>query len=161
MKDPEKTEWLKLNKGEDILYWEHPTILVAIPSIVTGIIIALVGVIATLLFREVVSWYLLLLVPGGGIITFHEYLNWVTRHYVLTTKRVVKKTGIMSRDVDELTYEDIMNMNDNQSIVERLFRFGDIIIYTAGTASAEMELENIPKLSKASDILSEKSSAAD
>lgn len=156
MKDPEQTSWLNMNEGERPLYWEHPTTLVLIPYVVAAAVMTIMGIFITWSYFDIAGFYPLLLIPIGILIAVGEYLSWVTTHYVLTTRRVVRKEGVIRRDTDELAYEDITNTSDNQSIWERILRFGDIEVYTAGTSFSELDLIDIPKFSEASDILSER-----
>jgi uncharacterized membrane protein YdbT with pleckstrin-like domain len=50
----------------------------------------------------------------------------LTTEQVLTNKRVFRKTGIISRDTDELTKEKVETVSINQSILGRILNFGDI-----------------------------------
>ena len=54
----------------------------------------------------------------------------------MTTERICKKSGIISRDTDELEVQKIESISIKQTILGRFLNFGEIIF--TGTGDAEI-----------------------
>ena len=74
---------------------------------------------------------LILVIPLG--VLFHGYLTWRCSEFAVTDKRVLIKTGIVSRHTLETILTKIENIGVEQSIWGRLFNFGTL--YVTGTGS--------------------------
>jgi uncharacterized membrane protein YdbT with pleckstrin-like domain len=61
-----------------------------------------------------------------------EYLKWNFTHFVITTDRVVFRSGVMSKRGAEIPLERVSNINFRQSIWERMIGAGDLEIESAG-----------------------------
>jgi membrane protein YdbS with pleckstrin-like domain len=70
-------------------------------------------------------------------------LQWVSRLYVLTNRRVMRIKGILNVDLFECPLTKIQNTYLTLSWYERLFGLGSIIFATAGTAGFEPSWINI------------------
>ena len=64
-----------------------------------------------------------------------------TTEMAYTNKRVIIKTGIISRDTDEIRSDRIESIDIKQSILGRIFGFGTI--YVTGTGGKIIALENV------------------
>lgn len=75
-------------------------------------------------------WAVLALVWAGwlGI----QYLNWTFTHFVVTSSRVIFRTGVLSKHGVEIPMDRVANINFNQSIWERVIGAGDLEIESAG-----------------------------
>lgn len=70
-------------------------------------------------------------------------LKWLFTIYVLTSERLITRTGMIARSGIELPLQNINNVLFNQSIVERVLKSGDLLIESAGE-SGQSEFTNIP-----------------
>jgi membrane protein YdbS with pleckstrin-like domain len=70
-------------------------------------------------------------------------LRWWFTQYVLTTERIVVRTGMVARTGTEIPLESISNVLFNQSVWERLLGYGDVLIESAGR-SGQSRLHDIP-----------------
>jgi uncharacterized membrane protein YdbT with pleckstrin-like domain len=61
-----------------------------------------------------------------------EYLKWNFTHFVITTDRVLFRTGVLSKRGVEIPLERVSNINFRQSIFERMIGVGDLEIESAG-----------------------------
>lgn len=75
--------------------------------------------------------YLLLFILLWGM------LKNYCREFVITTKRVVLKKGIVSRAVKEFRYDKLESCDVKQSIIGRAFGYGSIVIHGSGGSKAE------------------------
>ena len=64
---------------------------------------------------------------------FFSFIKFITRfierwttEQALTNKRVFRKVGLIRRDTDELVYEKIETVAVKQSILGRIFNFGEV-----------------------------------
>ena len=58
-----------------------------------------------------------------------------TDEFAITNKRVIMKTGLISRNVFEMTLAHIESINVDQSIMGRIFDYGTVIIVGSGGTS--------------------------
>ena len=61
-----------------------------------------------------------------------QYLKWNFTHFVVTTDRVLFRTGVLSKKGVEIPLERVSNINFKQSIWERTIGAGDLNIESAG-----------------------------
>ena len=61
-----------------------------------------------------------------------RYFNWNFTHFVVTSKRVVFRTGVLGKHGVEIPLDRISNINFNQSMWERIIGAGDLEIESAG-----------------------------
>ncbi|MBD5608373.1 MAG: PH domain-containing protein [Desulfovibrio sp.] len=81
-------------------------------------------------------------IVGVGLLYFlYVYLVWSNSEYVVTNRRVILKTGIISRDTFEMRLEKIESISFSQGILERLLNYGDITV--TGTGDTSQEFKNL------------------
>jgi len=63
-----------------------------------------------------------------------SFIYILTTEMVLTSNRIIYKTGLIQRDTIEIPRKQIESINLKQTILGRIFKFGDIdVIGTGGT----------------------------
>lgn len=67
-----------------------------------------------------------------------ETLEWAARSYLLTDRRVVRRAGVLRRDVADLPIRAIQHTTIHRSLLERLLGVGTVGIATPGTAWTEV-----------------------
>jgi uncharacterized membrane protein YdbT with pleckstrin-like domain len=97
------------------------------------IVLIIVGVTAAQTFFPGVPLvpfgYILVLVPIIGMI--RDILVWSNRQYIVTNRRVVQVTGVLSKEVLDTSLEKVTDVKMTQSFLGRMFDYGDIEILTA------------------------------
>ena len=79
----------------------------------------------------------------------YKYINWKNNLWCITTLRVVDESGFFSRYSKESPLEKINNVEYDQSIVARIFGYGNVDIQTAAElGETTYELIHHPKLLK-------------
>jgi uncharacterized membrane protein YdbT with pleckstrin-like domain len=73
--------------------------------------------------------YLLLLIPLFTLA--RDILDWSNREYVVTNRRVMQIAGIINKNVTDSSLEKVNDVKMVQSVMGRLFDYGDIEILTA------------------------------
>lgn len=103
--------------------------------IVTGIALALIdhNVQIGLGRKDVV----LLAIGLLGARLFWQFLEWLSRVYVLTDQRVIRVHGVIRVSVFEAPIKQIQHTNTHFSLRERFFSLGTIAFATAGTGIVE------------------------
>jgi len=67
-----------------------------------------------------------------GVWLLLRYLKWVTTHFVITSQRVVFRTGVLAKSGIEIPLDRVNNVNFHQSIFERMLGAGDLLIESGG-----------------------------
>ena len=82
--------------------------------------------------------YLLLAIPTLGIALLAALYEWIRLRSIeqgVTNRRVIRKTGIMSRTTEELRLASIETIDLHQSAWGRMLGFGDIVLTGRGESS--------------------------
>jgi uncharacterized membrane protein YdbT with pleckstrin-like domain len=132
-----------LRKDEKILFVtnKHWYVLI-IPALVSiALIIFSFFVFGKL--PEIKLWYLV--VPLIAVIYFvFSYYSWKFDLWVVTNNRVIDEFGVFSINSKESPIDKINNVSYQQSLLGRIFGFGDVQIQTA----AEMGMTSYQNVSK-------------
>ena len=72
------------------------------------------------------------------------YLDWKFNRFYLTNLRLIKERGIIGKQYMTINLKNIENITCNFGIWGRIFRFGDLIIESAGT-HGKIVVERIPR----------------
>jgi len=125
-----------LNSYEEITVDLHPhwiyffePVLALVGSIVLAIVVLSFtdGTIQKGLAFIVVA---LIVVTAVWVIV--RYCKWTSTNFVITTHRLIFRQGLFAKHGVEIPLERVMNVNFNQSIVERLVGAGDLLIESGG-----------------------------
>lgn len=155
-------EWVTLTEGEEVIWANHPSILPYILALVGEIVLVLLGLIIlvaggigallglslnvqvpVLAISLSTAIALILILLGVAGIASSLVTRWSTR-YVVTTDELYKKTGIISRTVQNTRIGQVQNTSFNQSWLGRLASYGDVFISTAGTGGTEITFRHAP-----------------
>lgn len=125
-----------LNEGEDValdlrphwwFFWKHIMGGIALFVLIVLILFGLEGGFQKFLS---ISWGIVALVWAVWLVT--RYLNWNFTHFVVTSDRVIYRTGVLAKRGVEIPMERINNINFHQGIWERIIGAGDLEIESAG-----------------------------
>ena len=122
-----------LNDGEAVLLDTHPHWWMF-----AGAVIRLVLAIALAIFAVVqfdgtaVNYVGIALITVTALNLVIVYLKWVTTDFVLTSDRLVTRSGVLSRHSREIPLERINDLSCHQSLFERVIHAGDLSIESGG-----------------------------
>ena len=121
-----------LNSGETLYVDLRPHWWYFSRHILSGVPLLILLVLAFKIDNTVLWWFwaVLALLWAGWLGL--QYLNWTFTHFVVTTSRVVFRTGVLAKHGVEIPMDRIANINFNQSIWERVIGAGDLEIESAG-----------------------------
>lgn len=80
-----------------------------------------------------------------GWFSLIPYLKWVTTNYVVTSRRVVIREGVLAREGRDIPLGRINDVTFQHTVVERLLRSGTLAIESAGERG-EVVLDDVPKV---------------
>jgi uncharacterized membrane protein YdbT with pleckstrin-like domain len=66
-----------------------------------------------------------------------RYAKWVTTNFVLTSDRLIYRSGVVSRQGREIPLERLNDVSFHQSLFQRLLGAGDLLIESAGERGQE------------------------
>ena len=122
-----------LNEGETVLLDTHPhwwMFAGAVTRLVLAIAIAIAAVVQ--LDGEWVNYVGIALIAVTVVNLVWVYLKWVTTDFVLTTDRLVTRSGVLSRHSREIPLQRINDLACHQSLFERVIHAGDLVIESGG-----------------------------
>lgn len=119
--------------------------MLAIP--VLWLIGGIVAIVVVYNVIEAEGWIALALVGAVLLamipLVVSPLIQWWFTAYVLTSERLITRTGMIARSGIELPLQNINNVLFNQSVIERVLKSGDLLIESAGE-SGQSEFTNIP-----------------
>ena len=80
-----------------------------------------------------------------------RYLRWATTNFVLTTDRLIFRSGVVAKRGIEIPLERINTVFSNQTVLERLLRAGDLVVESGG----EQGRESFSDIPRPSDVQNE------
>lgn len=126
---------MNLGQGERIVFEGHPSWRAILDFYIKGILI--VAVIAVLIkwLADSTAIATLVLVGGAALVVLIGFIRRVSTDYMITTRRLYIKHGIISRDVQETKIERVQDVNYRQSFMQRMLQIGDVDFDTAARDS--------------------------
>jgi uncharacterized membrane protein YdbT with pleckstrin-like domain len=122
-----------LSTGEEVVSEFHPHWASLIRPTLAIVGLVVVGVLLGAFVDAVDMWVGVL---GGFvlgiIVTMPKWVKWKTTWFVITTERLIVRTGLFTRTGKEIPLEVINDVAFGQTIGERVFRSGDLLIESAG-----------------------------
>lgn len=132
-----------LQPGEVIVLLLKPSawfiVLVPIRTLLTIVVLAMVADTANTYLNNGYSRQNILLIAATLLLLrlFWQFLEWLSRVYVLTDKRIITVAGVVRVQVFETPLQKVQHTNLLLSLRERLLGLGTIAFATAGTAATE------------------------
>ena len=123
-----------INEGETVVldlkphwwfFWKH--ILVG-----AGLIVILGLWLAFQPDSAVLKYVLVIAILIYVVFVVVKYLTWTYTHFVLTDRRVISRSGIISKRGTEVPLDRVNNIDFSQKFWERLIGAGDLSIESAG-----------------------------
>ena len=123
-----------VNEGETVVldlkphwffFWKH----MAVGTVLLIVFFLWIGPFGS---TSWVGWPLALALLIWAAFVAEKYLVWTYTHFVLTDRRVISRSGIVSKRGTEIPLERINNIDFHQNIFLRLIGAGDLDIESAG-----------------------------
>ncbi|MGE0254382.1 MAG: PH domain-containing protein [Alphaproteobacteria bacterium] len=139
-----------LAAGERVLY-EGRMHWIAFARPVAGLVLAFVLFVAGHVFRVGDDWVVVMLAPWAPwaalVLAVLSLLGlvraaiqrWATE-IAITNRRVIAKTGWISRDTSELHIDRVEGANVDQSVIGRLLGYGTVTVTGTGAGTTPMPM---------------------
>jgi membrane protein YdbS with pleckstrin-like domain len=133
-----------LTENEEILDQFRPHWKVLLPSILWAMLLAALAGVAFAALEQPWGWVSL----GLGFViwltlSLRSLVEWLFTNYVLTSERIIVRKGMIARTGVEIPLENVTNVLFSQTVLERLLRYGDVTLESAGT-QGRSKLDDIP-----------------
>lgn len=127
-----------LNEGEEIVLDLRPHWLYLIRSGATLVAVVIVGLLVMFGWQPTDgAWAAMRAVLGVALLGslgwfVWTYLKWSTTMFVLTTDRIITRSGVVSKNGIDVPLERANTVFFSQRVIERIFGAGDLSIESAG-----------------------------
>lgn len=169
----EQTEWFRTGPDEELVWHSHPSFIADGFHFFAGAVIALggfLGWVYILLFEVPIltssttsqlpiEWaFFVAGLIGVGYLGYH-YLILTNTYYVITTEKVMLKTGIIGRETSKKSHDEIVRVDVDVSTTEAFLSWvtsediGDIVLRSADDRAGTFFLRNVPEVSTAEKYL--------
>ena len=143
--------------GEEIITHRHPHWkMMVVPVVVLLVLVGLVSYLAAFIGAQ--SWgpwaRIVLLVIALALVvrfTIVPLIRWRTTHFVITNRRVLVREGLITRRGMDIPMRRITGVQFRQSLFERLFGVGTLVMESAG--DEPLEFEDIPGVEEVHGLL--------
>lgn len=120
-----------LQKGEKVLLVTHGSWT----TLIVPVLVAIAGLVASYFigFIERYGWIAAVL---GLLYLLIRYANWNANIWAVTNFRVIDEVGLLSHFAKESPLDKINNVSYKQTVMGRIFNYGDVVIQTAAQVGA-------------------------
>ena len=153
--------------GETVVLKAHQHWITRVKLISLGLALVILVGLADYLLTAVRQEYRLIaiLVALGilGLIAIVSWIQWGSRTFTITDRRVILDAGVFSRTSKVIALDRVQDISLSQSLLGRILGYGKVEIDSAGAAGAEI-LAAIPRPQRFRDevfVRAEKMRAAD
>lgn len=127
-----------LHANEELVLDLHPHWWYLASSLVGLAAAVAVGVAALALdWPDAVRLLMAVLVVGTLIWFVERYIRWISTHFVLTSDRVIYRSGVIAKEGIEIPLERINTIFFRQRIFERMLGLGDLEIESASKEGSQ------------------------
>ena len=142
---------------ERVVVHKHPHWkMLVLPVLAFLIIVGLGCYVAALIAGrswQLYGWIGLAVVGGIAVLwlTVVPLLRWRTTHFVLTTRRVLVREGVLSRSGIDIATNRINTVQSRSSVIDRILGCGTLIIESA--SDEPLEFDDIPQVERVRSLL--------
>ena len=86
---------------------------------------------------KAVGWIAIVLIVASALWLLSRYAKWATTNFVITSDRIIFRSGVISKSGIEIPLERVNNVLFNQSMFERMLGAGDLLIESGGEAGQQ------------------------
>ena len=128
-----------LHEGEEIILDRRPHLWFLTPAFTLVVVVAVAGIALSQVlnpgngqFNGIISWAALVLTVLAALRFLWAFVSWRTTNFVVTTDRLIYRSGVVAKRGKEIPLERINDISFNQSVFERLIGAGDLLIESGG-----------------------------
>lgn len=150
-----------LTEGEDVVVELRPHWAFLGWPLVAALAAATLAVAVTVAFPHApagVGYVLLGVLAVAALWLAGRALRWITTGLVLTTARLVERSGVFGRRALEIRLERINELSYHQSLPGRLARTGELTVETGGE-SGDIVFDHVPRPAAFQSLITEQIAA--
>jgi len=117
------------------IFFESVVILISLIALILGVFVVKdVPTVAELII--VLTCFIIIFIMGLSML--RDILIWWNRQYIITSMRVIQISGVINKNLTDSSLEKVNDVKLSQSIVGRIFGYGDVEILTASELGANL-----------------------
>jgi len=101
-------------------------------ALIGSVIIGIVSFFADGDLRTALQYVAVVAIVVSAIWLVARYLKWATTNFVITSDRIIFRSGVIAKSGIEIPLERVNNVLFSQSIFERILGAGDLLIESGG-----------------------------
>jgi hypothetical protein len=123
-----------------------------------AVVVLAIAVEASFSPPSAVLYLLLVLVAGSALWLAARLVRWFATNLVVTTTRIVQRSGVLSRNGFELRLERINQLSYHQTLVGRIFRTGELLVEMGGETGVVV-FDHVPRPAAVQSVITEQINA--
>lgn len=131
-------------------WWYYTKALLAVAASVIFAIVAVTVSDGTVQTGLMWVAFAAIVVSLGWLIK--RYATWSTTNFVVTSDRVIYRSGVMRKSGIEIPLERVNNVSSNQGVFERMLGAGDLLIESGGE-SGQQRFTDIKNPSRVQNLI--------
>jgi len=117
------------------IFFESAMILISLIALIVGVFVVKdVPTVAEL----IIALACLIIIFIMGLSMLRDVLIWWNRQYIITSMRVIQISGVINKNLTDSSLEKVNDVKLSQSIIGRIFDYGDVEILTASELGANL-----------------------
>ncbi|HET7310544.1 MAG TPA: PH domain-containing protein [Mycobacteriales bacterium] len=125
-------------------HWKRIIVPALLVPVVVGLASYLVFLVPDGSFRTPLRWAILVVAVLVLLRwSLWPFLKWLTTRYVLTNRRVVIRSGVLSRSGRDIPLTRVNDVSFRHSVIDRMLRCGTLTIESAGE-QGQVVLPEVP-----------------
>lgn len=125
-----------LNDHETVALDLHPHWSYFVKPAIALVIAAIAGILVQVWFdgnvEKVLTWICIAAIIISAIWVVRRYAQWSTTNFVITSDRVIFRSGVISKSGIEIPLRRVNNVLFKQGVFERMIGTGDLMIESGG-----------------------------
>jgi membrane protein YdbS with pleckstrin-like domain len=136
-----------LSEDERIVLETHPHWkLLVVPFLELLVVLAVAGFLLAQDWWP--QWITVVIALAFGLVLFGiPFLRWRTTLFVVTNRRVVTRSGILTRTGRDVPLNRINDVTFSENLLERILRCGTLVVESAGERG-QVVLTDIPRVAE-------------
>jgi uncharacterized membrane protein YdbT with pleckstrin-like domain len=122
------SSWLYLASGEELIVFRKPYSCFRRPMIRVFVGLVVLWAVMLLVVPGPVTWLVGLFMLVVGLVTLSCVVAWYTTDFVITTDRIIERSGILSTHTTTTPLDRVTSVHVSQNALQRPFGCGDVVI---------------------------------
>ncbi len=118
-------------------WWFLAGPILAITAAIAAAIVTLIATEPASTLRTVAGWSALAAIGLSALWLVSRYGRWLTTHFVITNRRVIFRTGLLTKRGIEIPIDRVNTVHFHQGVLERLVGTGDLLIESGGESGQQ------------------------